>query len=141
VTGEEGALRPFELAERGTDLRRRLTEAVLRGDKTATSSLRQEYAPYTDEPLPRVGEQFVLVGDADEPLGIVETTELRIMAAGAVDLQFAHDEGEGFSSVAEWRAAHERFWRARGLLQALTDETLVVCERFRLVRQATSLQV
>jgi uncharacterized protein YhfF len=61
-----------------------------------------------------------------------------------VDLQFAIDEGEGFASVAEWRAAHERFWN--GYIEdiragigdptfALTDDTLVVCERFRLVER------
>jgi uncharacterized protein YhfF len=126
-------LRPFELGERGTDLRRKLAQAVLLGDKTATSSLRQEFAPYTDEPLPRVGEQLLLVGYADELLGVVETTEVRTLAVGGVDLQFVRDEGEGFASVAEWRVAHERFWRTRGLLQALTDATLLVCERFRLL--------
>jgi uncharacterized protein YhfF len=59
-----------------------------------------------------------------------------------VDLQFAIDEGEGFTSVAEWRAAHERFFASyldevrAGIGDsdyALTDDTLVVCERFRLV--------
>jgi len=131
-----GELRPFELGDRGTDLRRKLVEAVLRGHKTATSSLRQEYHPYTDEMLPQVGEQYLLVGYEDEPLGIVETTELRVLAAGDVDLQFARDEGEGFESVGEWRAPHARFWSKRGLVATLTDDTLVVCERFRLVKKA-----
>jgi uncharacterized protein YhfF len=131
-----GELRPFELGDRGTDLRRKLVEAVLRGHKTATSSLRQEYHPYTTELLPQVGEQFLLVGYDDEPLGVVETTELRILAVGDVDLQFARDEGEGFASVGEWRAAHARFWSKRGLVATLTNDTLVVCERFRLVQKA-----
>jgi uncharacterized protein YhfF len=131
-----GELRPFELGDRGTDLRRKLVEAVLRGHKTATSSLRQEYHPYTSELLPQIGERFLLVGYDDEPLGVVETTELRILAAGNVDLQFARDEGEGFASVGEWRAAHARYWSKRGLLATLTDDTLVVCERFRLVHKA-----
>lgn len=30
------------------------------------------------------------------------------MPAGQVDLRFARDEGEGFKSVADWQAAHER---------------------------------
>jgi uncharacterized protein YhfF len=131
-----GELRPFELGDRGTDLRRKLVEAVLRGHKTATSSLRQEYHPYTSELLPQIRERFLLVGYDDEPLGVVETTELRILAAGDVDLQFARDEGEGFASVGEWRAAHARYWSKRGLLATLTDDTLVVCERFRLVQKA-----
>jgi len=79
--------------------------------------------------MPEIGERLVLVGWDDEPLGIVETTDVRVVPAGRVDLDFARDEGEGFVSVAHWRAAHERFWSDR----AITDDTLVVCERFRLI--------
>lgn len=121
--------RRMELGYRRTDLRRHLVEAVLCGEKTATASLRDEYAPTTAEPLPEVGEQSLLVGWDDEPLGVVEITEVRVVPAGRVDLAFARDEGEGFESVADWRVAHEQFWSDR----AITDETLVVCERFRLI--------
>src|SRR3979411_3092965 len=100
----------MELGYRGTELRRQLVAAVLSGDKIATSSLREEYEPHADEPLPQVGERFLLVGYDDEPLGVVGTTELNVVRAGDVDLQFARDEGEGFETVAQWRAAHERFW-------------------------------
>ena len=41
------------------------------------------------------------------------------------------DEGEGFESVADWRAAHERFWPDRNI----TDETVMLCERFRVVER------
>jgi len=119
----------MELGYRRTDLRRQLVEAVLRGNKTATASLRDQFAPNTDEPMPQIGEHLLLVGWDDEPLGVVETTEVRVVPAGRVDLRFARDEGEGFESVADWRAAHERFWSDR----AITDETPVVCERFRLI--------
>jgi len=119
----------MELGDRRTDLRRQLVDAVLRGNKTATASLREQFAPNTDEPMPEVGEHLLLVGWDDEPLGVVETTEVRVVSAGRVDLRFARDEGEGFESVADWRAAHERFWSDR----AITDETPVVCERFRLI--------
>lgn len=119
----------MELGYRRTDLRRKLVESVLRGDKTATASLRDQFEPHTDEPMPQVGEQLTLVGWNDEPIGVVETTEVRVRPAGQVDLRFAHDEGEGFESVADWREAHQRFWSDR----AITDETLVVCERFRLI--------
>lgn len=121
--------RRLELGRPHTDLRRRLVEAVLRGDKTATASLRDEYEPHTEEPLPAVGESCLLVGWDDEPMAVLETTEVRVVPAGQVDLRFARDEGEGFRSVADWRAAHERFWSGRGV----TDETPVVCERFRLM--------
>lgn len=121
----------MELGNRGTELRRKLVAAVLRGDKIATASLREEYIPATNEPLPRPGESFLLVGYDDEPLGVVKTTELRVVRAADVDLQFARDEGEGFETVEQWRSAHERFWSDR----QITDDTLIVCERFTLVER------
>ena len=121
----------LELGYRGTELRRKLVDAVLRGEKTATASLREEYEPDTSDQLPQPGESLVLLGYDDEPLGVVRTTELRVVRAGDVDLQFARDEGEGFETVAQWRSAHELFWADK----TITDETLVVCERFTLVER------
>jgi uncharacterized protein YhfF len=121
----------MELGHRGTELRRKLVAAVLRGEKIATASLREEYVPHTDEPLPQPGESFLLVGYDDEPLGVVKTTELQVVRATDVDLQFARDEGEGFETVAHWRSAHERAWSDR----EITDDTLIVCEWFTLIER------
>ena len=119
----------MELGYRGTELRRKLVAAVLRGDKIATASLREEYVPHTDEPLPELGESFLLVGYDDEALGVVKTTELRVVRAADVDLQFARDEGEGFETLEQWRSAHERAWSDR----EIADDTLIVCEWFTLI--------
>jgi uncharacterized protein YhfF len=121
----------MELGYRGTELRRKLVEAALRGEKIATASLRDEYVPDTDEPLPEPGESFLLLGYDDEPLGVVKTTGLRVVRAADVDLQFARDEGEGFETVAQWRSAHERAWSDR----EITDDTLIVCEWFTLIER------
>jgi uncharacterized protein YhfF len=122
-------VRQLDLGYRGTELRRKLVAAVLRGEKIATASLREEYEPDTLEQLPQPGESLVLLGPDDEPLGVVMTTDVRVLRIGDVDIQFAHDEGEGFKTVGQWRSAHERFWADH----KITDDTLVVCERFRLV--------
>jgi len=112
-------------------LRRKLVEAVLRGEKTATASLRDGYQPLTDEPIPQPGDDFLLKGYNDEPLGVVRTTDVQVVRAGDVDLRFARDEGEGFETVSQWRAAHERFWADR----TITDDTLIVCQRFALIER------
>jgi hypothetical protein len=61
-----------------------------------------------------------------------------------VDDAFARDEGEGFTDAADWRAAHERFFGSyfdelRARLGdpdwVLDDDTLIVCQRFRLVER------
>ena len=58
--------------------------------------------------------------------------------------RWALDEGEGFASVAQWRADHERFWsayvdelRARSgdRTWAIDDDTPLVLERFRLLQR------
>jgi uncharacterized protein YhfF len=124
-------VRPLELGYRGTELRRKLAAAVLRGEKIATASLRDEYEPHTNEPLPQPGESFLLLGYDDEQLGVVKTTRLQVVRAADVDLQFARDEGEGFETVGQWRAAHQRFWSD----DQITDDTLIVCERFTLIER------
>ena len=121
----------MQLGYARTELRRKLVDAVLRGEKTATAGLRAEYAPHTDEQLPRVGDQCVLLDFDDESVAVVETTEVRIVRAGDVDLAFARDEGEGFETVADWRRAHEEFWAD----QEIGDDTLIVAERFRVVER------
>ena len=124
-------LPPYELGYARTDLRRQLVDAVLRGEKTATAGLRSDFAPHTDDPLPKAGERFALLDFDDRPVAVVETTEVRVVRAGDVDLDFARDEGEGFESVEDWRRAHERFWSEH----EITDDTLIVAERFRLVER------
>lgn len=128
---EVADLPPFELGYARTDLRQKLVDAVLRGDKIATAGLATDFAPHTDDPMPKPGDRWSMLGYDDEPVGIVETTAIQVVPAGKVDLAFAHDEGEGFESVADWRAAHERFWSAH----EITDDTLIVCEYFRLVQR------
>jgi uncharacterized protein YhfF len=124
-------LPPFELGYARTDLRRRLVDLVLAGDKIATAGLATNHAPYTADPLPNAGDRWLLLGYDDEPVAVVETTEATVVPAGEVSLQFARDEGEGFESVAHWREAHERFWSDR----EITDETLILCEYFRVVER------
>ena len=135
------ALPPAEFGFPRTDLRRRLVAAILRGEKTSTTGLLSDY-DQAGEPLPTVGERFRLIDENDRPVGIIETTEVYVSTIGEVDLPFAIEEGEGFASVAEWRAAHEDFWlsyadETRAWLNdpdwRPSDSTPIVCERFRLV--------
>ena len=86
----------------------RLLAAVLRGEKTATSSLAVEYL--SGEPLPRVGERLNLVDHARRVHGAVETTRVTITPLHLVDDQVANDEGEGFADATDWRRAHLAFW-------------------------------
>ena len=52
-------------------------DAVLCGEKTSTAGLAEE-----EEPV-RAGERLALLGYDDEPVGIVEVTEARVIPAGS----------------------------------------------------------
>ena len=118
----------FVLGEYGLPgpLRDELVAAILAGAKTATSSL---HAAYGDEPLPRVGEGEILLDSAGAPVAVLRTTDVELRAFGDIDADFARAEGEGFTDVAAWRAAHADFWREH----PLSDASLVVAQRIALV--------
>jgi uncharacterized protein YhfF len=127
----------------GTELRRRLVDAVLSGEKTATAGLLVDYERDGEIPGAPGDRQVVLDADGSE-VGVIELTEVTVRRIADVDLAFARDEGEGFQSVADWRDAHERFFGSyldeirAGIGDPnwqLTDDTMIVCERFRLVER------
>ena len=117
-------LPPFELGYARTELRRKLVDAVLAGRKTATAGLAESSEP---EDVP--GKRYALLGYDDEPVGVVEITEARVIRAAEIDEAFARDEGEGFESVEEWRAAHEHFFES-----PIEPDTPIEAVRFRLVK-------
>ncbi|WP_093801606.1 ASCH domain-containing protein [Streptomyces sp. Wb2n-11] len=122
-------------------LRDRLVAAVLAGEKVSTTGLLAEYEAEKEE-LPPAGERSVVIDSDGREVAVVELTEVRVLALGDVDLQHALDEGEGYTSVAAWRAGHERFWHSEEMREALgdpeftvDDTTPVVAERFRVVER------
>ncbi|MFF4694133.1 ASCH domain-containing protein [Streptomyces chattanoogensis] len=136
-------LPPFELAFPGP-LRDKLVAAVLSGAKTATTGLLAGYEA-ENEPLPKPGERSALLDSQERRVAVLEITDVQVLPLGEVGLRHAVDEGEGYRSVAQWRAAHERFWHGAELREFLgdpeftvCDETSVVTERFRVVERLRS---
>lgn len=139
---DPGGLPRWGFAEPGA-LRDELTAAALDGRKTTTASLLVEYEIDGDA-LPVVGQLDVLIDSMERPVAIVETIGCRIVRLADVDDRHAIDEGEGYADAAEFRVAHERYWngfidRIRlGLGDPgfeLTDDTLIVLERLRIVER------
>lgn len=121
-------------------LRDQLVAAILSGAKTSTSGLLLEYER-ENEPLPRIGQRFAVVDSEDRRVAAIELTDVRVVRLADIDLQHALDEGEGYESVAQWRAGHERFWHSAEVRAELgdpaftvDDDTVVVAQRFRLVQ-------
>ncbi len=85
----------------------RLLAAVLRGEKTATTSLAVEYL--SGDPLPRVGERLTIEDHDRRGHGVVETTGVSIVPLDLVGDDVAREEGEGFSNASAWRRDHIAF--------------------------------
>jgi uncharacterized protein YhfF/N-acetylglutamate synthase-like GNAT family acetyltransferase len=122
-------------------LRDELTALALAGAKTGTAGLRVEFE-LDGEVVPRAGDFSVLIDTAERALAIVETVTCEIVRLADVSDEHAISEGEGYANSAEFRVAHERYWRS--YLETLrtrvgdpsfdlSDDTDVVAERFRIV--------
>jgi len=120
-------------------LRDKLVSAICDRRKTSTTSTVAEYQ-IEDEPLPQVGSRQAVVDSEGRRVVIIETTDVAQVRLSDVPWEHARDEGEGHSSVSEWRIAHERFWEGKELRAFLmdpnfvvNDNTLLVLERFRVI--------
>ncbi len=115
-------------------LRDALVSAILAGEKTATTSLLAEYA-VDEDPRDGVGALEAVIDSFGTIVCVTRCTDVRIMRLADVTQAHALAEGEGFTSVTQWRAAHEAFWRSPDHVAEygeidLTDETMVVCSTF-----------
>jgi uncharacterized protein YhfF/ubiquinone/menaquinone biosynthesis C-methylase UbiE len=120
-------------------LRDQLVAAIVAGSKTTTSGLVADYQ-HEGEALPRPGQREAVVDSAGRRVAVIKTTAVRVIRLGDVDLAHALGEGEGYTSVAQWRAGHERFWHSAQMREAMDDpeftvddDTLMVAQAFRLV--------
>ncbi|MCM3280761.1 ASCH domain-containing protein [Exiguobacterium sp. MER 193] len=111
-----------------------LAELVVSGKKTATCSAYMLYE-IENEPLPYIGQYAIVLDAADQPMAIIQTTEVTIQAMNEVSEAFALAEGEG--TYREWWDIHERFFSEllRSYQLSFTPSMNIVCERFKVVDQ------
>jgi uncharacterized protein YhfF len=137
-----GDLRVLELAFPGP-LRDSGVAAILAGEKTALTGLLQIYE-HDGEPVPQPGQRFSVIDSMGRPAAVIEVTEVRVLPIGMVDDDYARAEGRGYADAADWRRAHEDFFTSDGVAEYLgatpliSDDTLVVTERFRLIKPDVS---
>ncbi len=125
------------LAERFGDSPRMANELgalVVSGAKTASCSALWEWEAEGSS-LPEIGQKSIVLNGNDDPLCIIETTEVEVRPYNEVDPQFAYEEGEGDRSLKYWREAHWRFFSRTlpSIGKKPAPDMLLVCERFRVV--------
>jgi len=102
-----------------------LLELVLIGKKTATC-----WAANEGDKGVVVGKRWIVKDGQGRASAVLETVEVMRRRFGEVDAAFAHDEGEGDRTLADWREAHTDYFTRRS---EFSPDMELYCERFRLV--------
>lgn len=109
-------------------------ELILKGEKTASCSMAHCY-DVEGEPMPEVGHLQVVTNWQQEPICIIEITDVSSCAYQDVSAEFAAAEGEGDKSLVWWRDAHWEFFSRECeelKIEAKLDMMLIL-ERFKRV--------
>ena len=111
-----------------------LGDLVLKGKKRATAGLFWTYET-NNKPIPRVGDLSVVTNWPQEPLCIIETTQVEIVPYEEVSEAFAAVEGEGDGSLRYWREVHWLYFsrECQRLGKELSLRMPIICERFKVV--------
>ena len=123
-------MRGFELGSKG-EMQDRLNALVLAGDKRATAGLWNEDYVLEGEALDEVGERQALLDDDGTLIAIIEVVRVEQVPFAEVTWEFAQEEGEGFTSIEDWRNGHQEYWTGEGI--TVEDDTPVVCVWFDVV--------
>ena len=95
-------------------IRDSLIAAIESGVTTSTCSFMHDY-DVSDDPLPSVGYKGAVVDSHGQRRFAVTTTGVDIVHLRDVPLAHALAEGEGYASVAEWRAEPLQFQSSAGI--------------------------
>ncbi|MBJ7290639.1 ASCH domain-containing protein [Williamsia sp.] len=111
-----------------------LLALYLQGDKVAGSGLVEDYTT-TGDPLPQVGDHWIVLDSLGSPRCILLTVRIENHKFLEVPEYIAAAEGEGDMSLAHWRSAHSGRYAAHlrdwGLTQI--EDATVITEFFQVV--------
>lgn len=114
----------------------KLLALYLNGKKTAGSSIKEDFISAGD-PLPKVGNFWIILNSNDEPKCIVKTIHIVENKFKDVPVEIAEAEGEGDLSLEYWRNTHRKFyspflktWGVEDL-----DDATVITEFFNVVQK------
>ena len=111
-----------------------LGQLVVSGIKTGTCSALWEWEA-EGKPIPHPGLITILLDGQDQPMCIIETTEVFVCRFHTVDEEFAQAEGEGDLSLEYWRTAHSNYFSRvlPKIGREFSESMPLVCERFRVI--------
>ena len=111
-----------------------LAALVLAGTKRATAALRWA-REQENMAIPKTGDLSIVTDFAGDPVCVIETRRVDIVAFADVTAEFAAVEGEGDASLDYWRRAHEAFFarECKRIGRNPSARMPVICERFEVV--------
>lgn len=113
-----------------------LIDLYLQDKKTAGSSLVKDFVSMGD-PLPKVGNHWIILDSRDQPRLLVRTTRIEINLFGAIPKSVARAEGEGDLSVSHWKKVHREAFSpflAQWGIDDL-DQAEVITEYFKILQK------
>lgn len=113
---------------------REIAALVLAGRKTSTGSLNWSY-DFDGKPIPQPEDLSIVTDGCDDPVCIIQTTEVRCLPFDEVEASFAYDGGEGDRTLESWRKMYWAYLASEcaRIGQTPTTKAPLVCERFRVV--------
>lgn len=120
---------------------RAATDGLIRlyrqGKKTAGSSLVEDFETAGD-PLPKVGNYWIILDSRERPQFLVKTIRVEIHRFGRIPASVARAEGEGDLSVSHWKKVHRAAYLpflAKWGIDDL-DQARVITEHFEILHPA-----
>lgn len=87
----------------------KLIALYLSGKKSAGSGLVEDFE-VTGDPLPKIGNYWIVLDSKSEPKLILKTVKIEIYKFPEVPEYVATAEGEGDLSLEYWKTAHAKFY-------------------------------
>ena len=113
-----------------------LITLYLIGKKTAGSSILEDFEN-AEEPIPQIGNYWIILDSKKKPKLIVKTKRIALNKFKDVPIEIAVAEGEGDLSLAYWKKTHSDIyapeigkWRIENI-----NEATVITEFFEIVYQ------
>ena len=109
-----------------------LAQLVLKGEKTATTSLYSLY-DLENEKMPQAGDINVILDGNGNEICVTVNTKVYKLPFKDIPEEYAHKEGEGDKSLEYWRKVHKDFFikESKG---NFNEDMEVLCEEFELLK-------
>ena len=108
----------------------KLIDLVLKGEKTATTSL---YSAYNDQNIPKKGDRSIIVYDNGKDACMIENTDVIITEFRNINEKLAFLEGEGDKSLEYYRKMHIEYFK--NIDKNFNDNTKVVFEVLEIIEK------